>query len=66
MACVDNKKAYMLPYSWFINSLKMYKISREVIHFIDKTIKTWIVELTSGGRSLAETTIQTGIFKDVL
>ena len=41
----------------------MYKISHEVINFIDKTMKTWIVELTAGGRSLAETKIQRGIFQ---
>ena len=40
MAWIDNKKAYdMVPHSWIINSLKMYKISHEVINFIDKTKK---------------------------
>ena len=63
MAWIDYKKAYdMVPHSWIINSLKMYKISHEVINFIDKTMKTWRVELTAGGRSLAETKIQRGIF----
>ena len=46
-----------------INCLKMYKISDEVINFIEKTMKTWIVELTAGRRSLAETKIQRGIFQ---
>ena len=41
----------------------MYKISHEVINFIKKTMKTWRVELTAGGRSLAETKIQRGIFQ---
>ena len=41
----------------------MYKISDEVINFIDKTIKTWRVELTAGGRRLAEAKIQRGIFQ---
>ena len=60
----DYKKAYdMDPHSWIINSLKMYKISHEVINFIDKTVKTWRVELTAGGRSLAETKIQRGVFQ---
>ena len=45
------KKAYdMVPHSWIINSVKMYKISDEVINFIDKTMKTWRVEMTAGGR----------------
>ena len=64
MAWIDNKKAYdMVPQSWIINSLKMYKISHEVINLIEKTIQTWRVELTTGGRSLAETKIQSGIFQ---
>ena len=41
----------------------MYKISDEVINFIDKTMKTWRVELTAGGRRLAEAKIQRGIFQ---
>ena len=41
----------------------MYKISHEVINFIEKTLKNWRVELTAGGRSLAETKIQRGIFQ---
>ena len=41
----------------------MYKISQEVINFIDKTMKTWRVELTEGERSLAEANIQRGIFQ---
>ena len=53
----------MVPHSWIINSLKMYKISDEVIYFIDKTMKTWRVELTAGGRRLAEAKIQRGIFQ---
>ena len=48
---------------WIINSLKMYKISDGVINFIDKTMKIWRVELTAGGRRLAEAKIQRGIFK---
>ena len=40
----------------------MYKISDEVINFIEKTMKTWKVELTAGERNLAEEKIQRGIF----
>ena len=65
MAWIDYKKAYdMVPHSWIINSRKMYKISHEVIIFIDKTMKTWRVELTAGVRSLVEIKIQSGIFQD--
>ena len=41
----------------------MYKISHEIINFIEKTINTWIVELRAGGRSLAEAKIKRGIFQ---
>ena len=41
----------------------MFKISVEVINVIDKTMKTWRVELTAGGRRLAEAKIQRGIFQ---
>ena len=51
----------MFPQSWIINYLKIYKISNEVINFIRKTMKTRRVELTAGGKSLAEAKIQKGI-----
>ena len=38
-------------------------VSHKVINFIEKTMKTWRVELTAGGKSLAETKIQRGIFQ---
>ena len=64
MAWIDYKKAYDMDLqSWIINSLKMYKISDEVTNFIDKTMKTWRVELTAGGRRLVEAKIQRGIFQ---
>ena len=63
MAWIDYIKAYdMVPQRWIINNLKMYKISHEIINFIEKTMKTWRVELTAGGRSLAEAKIQKDIF----
>ena len=43
--------------------LKICKISLEVINFIEKTMKTWRVELTAEGRSLAEAKIHRGIFQ---
>ena len=64
IAWIDYKKAYdMVPHSWIIHCLKMYKISHEVINFIEKTMKTWRVKLTAGGISLAETKIKRGIFQ---
>ena len=53
MAWIDYKKAYdMVPQSWIINCLKMYKISHDTTHLIEKTMKNWRVELTAGGKKL--------------
>ena len=54
---------YMVRHSWIINSLKMYKISSEVINFIDKIMNTRRVKLTAGGRNFAEAYIQRGFFQ---
>ena len=53
----------MVPQSWIINCLKMNKISDEVINFIEKTMKTWKVEMTAGGKSLAEEELRRDIFQ---
>ena len=64
MAWIDYKKAYdMVSQSWIQHCLKMYKISDEVINFIEQTMQTWRVDLTAGRRSIAETKIQRGIFQ---
>ena len=41
----------------------MYKISGEVMNFMEKTTKNWGVELTAGERNLAEAKNQRGIFQ---
>ena len=52
MAWIDYKKAYdVVPQSWIISCLKMYKLSDDVIDFIKKSMKTWIVELTAGKKA---------------
>ena len=53
----------MVLQSWIVNCLKMYKISDEVINFIEETMKTWRVELKTGGKRLAEAKIQRSIFQ---
>ena len=60
---IDNKKAYdMVPQSCIVDCHKMYKISDEVVKFIQKTTKNWRVEVTAVGKILAEVKIQRGIF----
>ena len=64
MTWVDYKKASEeVQQSWIINCLKMYKKSDAVLNFIEKTMKTWRVVLTAGGRSLARAKLQRGIFQ---
>ena len=53
----------MFQQRWILHCIKTYKISYEVINFIEQTIKTWRVDLRAGGRSIAETKIQRGIFQ---
>ena len=68
MAWIDYKKTYdLVPQSWIIDCLIMYKISGLVIKFIKNTMENCRVELTSGEKSLAKVKIQRRIFKrDVL
>ena len=42
---------------------KMYKIPDQVVLFMEKTMETCRVELTAGGKSLAEVKIQRGLFQ---
>ena len=59
LAWIDYKKEYdIVPQSWIINCLQRYKKLDEVINLIEKTMKTWRVEMTAGGKSLAEAKIQ--------
>ena len=64
MALIDYKKAHdMIPQSWILHCLKMYKIPDQILQFIEKTIQNWRVELTAGGQSLTNEKIQRGIFQ---
>ena len=54
MARIDYKKAYdIVPQSLIINYRKMYKISDDVINFIEKTMETWKLELIAGRKKLS-------------
>ena len=61
-AWIDYKRAYNMVLKK-IRCLKMYKISDEVIKFIEKSTGNWRVELTTGGKSFAGAKIQRGIFQ---
>ena len=64
MAWIDYKKEYdIVPQSWIIDCLKMYKITGEVVKFTEHTMENWRVELKIGGKNLTEVKIQRGIFQ---
>ena len=52
----------MIPQSWILHYLKMYKIPDQDVQFIEKTMETWRLVLTARGKSLAEVKVQRGIF----
>ena len=55
MAWIDYRKAYdMVPHTLILECLKMYKISNNIINFIEKAMENWRVQLKAGGQSLAE------------
>ena len=58
------QKSYdMVPQSWILHCLKMYKIPDQIVQFIEKTMQTRRVVLTAGRQSLADVKIQRGIFQ---
>ena len=64
MAWINNKKAYdIVPHSWIINSLKMYKISHELYRQNHENLESGI---DSRRKKLTESKIQRGILQDVL
>ena len=65
MAWFDFKKAYdIVPHSWILHCLKMNKILDQIVQFIEKTMQTWRVDLTTEGKTLAEVKIQGGKFQE--
>ena len=64
MAWIDYKKVYdVVPQTWIIECLKIYKIFKKVLYIILKDIKNWERELTAAGQTQIEVKIQRGIFQ---
>ena len=53
----------MVPQSWIIDCLKIYKTSNKVIEFIIEAIKNWKEELITGGKTFAEVKTERSIFQ---
>ena len=53
MAWIDCQKACdMVPQSWILRCLKVYKIPDQIVQFIEKTMQAWRVQFAVGGQSL--------------
>ena len=64
VAWIDYKKAYdMVPHSWILACLTMFKVADNIRNLIRKSMRSWTVELTSGGEMLGEVKIKRGIFQ---
>jgi hypothetical protein len=64
MAWIDYRKAFdSVPHSWLIECMKMYKVNRQLIGFIERTMRTWQTKLTSAGQLLGSVPIKRGIFQ---
>lgn len=54
MARVDYKKAHdVIPYSWVFESLKWAYVAENIIGFIERSMKTWNVNLSPRGKYFA-------------
>ena len=68
MAYIDYQKAYdSVPHSWIIESLKLYKVSKTIIAFLEHTICMWKTTLTlnheNGSIKIENIQIRRGIFQ---
>ena len=64
MGWVDYKKAFdMVPHSWLLKCLDMFKIAENIKRVLCNSMNTWETELTSGGESLGKVKIKRGIFQ---
>ena len=64
VAWIDYKKAYdMVPHSWILTCLTMFKVADNIHNLIRKSMRSWTVELTSGGEMLGDVKVMRGIFQ---
>ena len=64
MAWIDYKKAYnMVPHSWIIECLDLFRVAKNIKNFLVNSIENWNVMLCSGNSELGEVEIKRGIFQ---
>ena len=64
MCWIDYRKAYdLIPHSWILECLICFGISEEICNLLEKSMKSWCVELTCGENVLGQVNIRRGIFQ---
>jgi hypothetical protein len=64
MGWIDFQKAYdMVPHSWIIETLKLYRVSEIFINFLQQSMKNWNLWLYCNGKQLCNITVKRGIFQ---
>ena len=64
VAWIDYRKAYdLVPHSWILECLTLFKIDERVRKFLQESMKSWKVNLECGTTSLGEVSINRGIFQ---
>ena len=61
---IDYRKAFdMVPHSWILECLQMFKVAGNVACLVRNSMNSWKVELSSGKETLAQVNIRRGIFQ---
>ena len=64
MCWIDYRKAYdLIPHSWILECLMCFGISEEICNLLEKSMKSWCVELTCGENVLGQVNIRRGILQ---
>ena len=64
MCWIDYRKAYdLISHSWILECLMCFGISEEICNLLEKSMKSWCVELTCGENVLGQVNIRRGIFQ---
>ena len=53
----------MVPHSWILAYLTMFKVADNIHNLVRKSMRSWTVELTSGGEMLSEVKAKRGILQ---
>jgi hypothetical protein len=64
MGWIDFQKAYdMVPHSWIIETLKLYKVSEIFTNFLQQSMRNWNLWLFCRGTQLCNINVRRGIFQ---